>query len=67
MKITVKLIITIIIVSLLCMFCFEIAYNGSLYDDYKELYDEMRKQEERLDRLYDVTLKFMNMQLEVKM
>ena len=57
MKITAKLIITIIIVSLLTMLCFELAYNRIVYKNYTELYNTMIKQEERLDRLYEVVLK----------
>ena len=57
MKITAKLIITIIIVSLLTMLCFELTYNRIMYKDYAELYSTTRKQEERLDRLYEVVLK----------
>lgn len=64
MKITAKLIITIIIVSLLTMLCFELAYNRIVYKNYTELYNTMIKQEERLDRLYEVVLKFMNMYFE---
>lgn len=61
MKITAKLIITIIIVSLLTMLCFELTYNSIMYKDYAELYSATTKQEERLDHLYEVVLKFMNM------
>lgn len=57
MKITAKLIITIIIVSLLTMLCFELTYNRIMYKDYAELYSATTKQEERLDRLYEVVLK----------
>ena len=64
MKITAKLIITIIIVSLLTMLCFELAYNGIIYKNYAELYDTMMEQEKRIDRLYEVVLKFMNMYFE---
>lgn len=37
MKITTKLILTIIIVSLLCMLAFEITYNHYLYDDKQKI------------------------------
>lgn len=37
MKITAKLIITIIIVSLLTMLAYELAVNGFLHEDKKEL------------------------------
>ena len=37
MKLTVKQIITIIIVTLACMFIFEFRYNANLYDDKEEM------------------------------
>jgi hypothetical protein len=35
-----------------------------MYKDYAELYDTVIEQEERLDRLYEAVLKFMNMYFE---
>lgn len=60
MKITIKLVISIIIISLLCLFCFELSYNKIIYKDYDELYNEYIKLEKRVDRVIDMNLKLMN-------
>lgn len=51
MKITAKLVITMIIVSLLSMFTFEFMYNGMLYSDYKDLYNKTNELERKYDLL----------------
>lgn len=45
-----KQIITIIIVSLICMFIFEISYNLYLYDDKQEILDRIENIEKSLER-----------------
>ncbi len=51
MKITAKLVITMVIVSLLSMFTFEFMYNGMLYSDYKDLYNKTNELERKYDLL----------------
>lgn len=51
MKVTAKLVITMIIVSLLSMFTFEFMYNGMLYSDYKDLYNKTNELERKYDLL----------------
>ena len=57
MKVTIKLVISIIIISLLCLFCFELNYNKIMYKDYNELYIEYIQLEQRVDRVIDMNLK----------
>ena len=57
MKVTIKLVISIIIISLFCLFCFELAYNKVMYKDYNELYIEYIQLEQRVDRVIDMNLK----------
>lgn len=56
MKVTLKLIITIIIVSAMSMFIFELAYNRILYKDYAEIYNEVQTMENRVDRLIEINM-----------
>lgn len=60
MKITIKLVISIIIISLLCLFVFELGYNRSIYKDYNELYDKYMELEYRVDKVIDMNLKLTN-------
>lgn len=50
MKITTKLILTIIIVSLLFMLAFEITYNRYLYDDKQEIEERIEILEEEIQK-----------------
>lgn len=58
-KITTKLVISIIMIDLMCMFCFELAYNKIVYKDYAEVYEELQTMESRVDKLIEI-----NMQLQ---
>ena len=60
MKVTIKLVISIIIISLLCLFCFELSYNRIICKDYGELYNEYMILEKRVDRVIDMNLKLTN-------
>lgn len=60
MKITSKLIITIIIVSLLCLFSFEMIYNRIVYKNYSELYQEYMQLENRVDTTIDLNFKLIH-------
>lgn len=51
-KLTSKLIITIIIVTLITMFGFEMGYNRMMHKDYAEIYNKQIQQEEEIDKLY---------------
>ncbi len=57
MKITSKLVITIIIVSLISMLGFEMIYNKVVYEDYVEMRDALEVQKNRVDYLYNHVLK----------
>lgn len=50
MKITTKLILTIIIVSLLFMLSFEITYNHYLYDDKQKIEERIENLEEEIQK-----------------
>lgn len=60
MKVTIKLVISIIIISLLCLFCFELSYNKIIHKGYDELYNEYIRLEKRVDRVIDMNLKLTN-------
>lgn len=64
MRITSKLIITIIIVSLMSMFMFEMAYNKIMYEDYAEIYNEVQIMEDRVNRLMEIDIKLTKYILE---
>lgn len=55
-KITSKLIISCIIFSLFCLFCFEMAYNHILYKDYEEVYNKILELENRVDRVMNTSI-----------
>ena len=59
-KITIKLLISIAFINLFFMFCFEIAYNHTLYKDYSEIYEEVRTMENRVDGLIKMNLDLSN-------
>lgn len=55
-KITSKLIISCIILSLFCLFSFEMAYNHILYKDYEEVYNKILELENRVDRVMNTSI-----------
>lgn len=55
-KITTKLIITIIISGMFGMLLFEMAYCHLMYKDYKQIYDEVYQMQERVDKLIEINL-----------
>ena len=55
-KITSKLIISCIISSLFCLFCFEMAYNHILYKDYEEVYNKILELENKVDRVMNTSI-----------
>lgn len=57
MKLSLKLIISIIIISLFSMFLFEFTYNRMIYKDYTKVYDEYIEVENRIDKVLDMNLK----------
>ena len=57
MKLSLKLIISIIIISLFSMFLFEFTYNSMIYKDYTKVYDEYIEVENRIDKVLDMNLK----------
>ena len=57
MKLSLKLIISIIIISLFSMFLFEFTYNRMIYKDYTKVYDEYIEVENRMDKVLDMNLK----------
>lgn len=59
-KITTKLLISIVIIDLFLMFCFELAYNHLMYKDYAEVYNEVMTMEKRVDMLMEVNIKLQN-------
>lgn len=48
-KITVKFVISCVIISLFTMFCYELAYNMSLHDDYMEMYNKVLELENKVE------------------
>ena len=55
-KVTTKLVISCIIVSLFFLFAAEIAYNRMIYRDYAKIYEQMLKVENKINRLIDIEL-----------
>lgn len=56
-KITTKLLVSIVFITLFFMFWFELAYNHLMYKDYAEVYNEVMTMEKRVDRLLEVNMK----------
>lgn len=63
-KITTKLLISIVIICLLSMLTFEMAYNRLMYEDYSEMYNDIRTMENRVDRLIEINMKLQKYILE---
>lgn len=55
MKLSTKQIITIIIVTLIIMFLYEMGYNSILYNDRKEMFEKIQFQEKRIESLESYT------------
>lgn len=52
-KITTKLVITIIIVSLFVLASFEFIYNNILYKGYAEMYERVDMLNDKIDLIYN--------------
>lgn len=65
-KVTTKLVVTIIIVSLFFLFWFELMYNKLMYQDYQSVYDELIRVEDRVDKLMEVNIQLQNVIIQDK-
>ena len=65
-KITTKLIISCIIVSLFSLLVFEITYNRLAYKDYSKIHEQMQTVENRIDKLIEINLRLQNYIIETE-